>query len=74
MTNYQVELEWLDEGYVPQKVTHFTNHDGEMTPEQFDESQAKSYGYDSFEDMVARNFEKDNQTYLKYGDKAKGLI
>ena len=67
-------FEWLlDSDYVPAKVTHFTNRT-EMTPEQFDESQAQSYGYESFESMVAHNFERDQAHFLKYGDKVKELI
>lgn len=68
------ELDWLtDPNWIPVKVTYFTNH-GERSPEQFDEDQAKSYGYDSVEDMNKHNYTKQKSLEITYGDKKKDLI
>jgi len=68
------ELEWLDPDFVPTSVTIDTNHGLGMTNDEYDEAQAKSYGYDSVEDMNKHNADHDKQTYLTCGDKTKGLI
>ena len=69
------ELAWLDDNWIPEKIVHHTNVcTVGMSGEEFDEKQAKEMGYESFEDMVSHNFESDKQTYLKYGDRTKGLI
>lgn len=69
------DLGWLlDEEWLPNKVTTYTNVNMGMTSEQFDDYFAMSMGYDSNDHMIAYNYKKDKETYLKYGDRTKGLI
>ena len=64
------DLEWLDEEWLPEKVTHHTNK-GELTHNEFDEMQAQSYGYKSVEELDRHNYSRDKQKYLTYGDKSQ---
>ena len=64
-------LAWLlDEEWIPKKVV---KHIG-MSNDDFDDMQAKLYGYESVTQMNAHNYSKDMQNKLNYGDKYKGLI
>jgi len=66
-------LEWLlDENWVPKSVKYICNHG--VTNEEFDELQARSYGYKSVKDMNRYHYTKDKLKYLKYGDKSQGII
>jgi len=66
-------LEWLlDENWLPKSVKHICNIG--VTNEEFEERQARSYGYKSVQDMDQHNYTKDKLKYLKYGDKSQGLI
>jgi len=76
--DYNKELEWLtNPNWKPAQVTRLNNHfkvRDEMSNKQFDDYQAKLMGYKSHKDMVAYNYKKDKEYYLKYGDKVGGLI
>ena len=68
------ELDWLEPDWIPTKVTMHCNHKQEMSPEEFDELQAKSYGYKSIKEMHQRNYTRDKLNYLRFGDRVNGLI
>ena len=76
--NYDKELEWLtNPNWKPSHVRSIGNHFkviDELSNEKFDDYQAKLMGYKSHKDMVAYNYKKDKEYYLKYGDKVGGLI
>ena len=64
-------LAWLlDEEWKPKSVI---KHIG-MSNQEFDDMQAKLYGYESVSQMNAHNYSKDMQKLMNYGDRAKGLI
>ena len=66
-------LEWLlDDNWVPKSVKHICNIG--VTSEEFDERQARSYGYTSVQECNLYNYNKDKLKYLKYGDKSQRLI
>ena len=73
MKQLELELEWLtNPEWKPTSVKVFTNRG--ISSEEFDNWQAKNYGYKNHEDMVSHNLLKDRASYLKYGDRTKGLI
>lgn len=68
------DLDWLtDPNWIPKEVHHYTDK-VEVTDEEFDEQQARSYGYDSVKQMNAHNLNNDRMQVIEYGDKKKGLI
>jgi len=65
MKQLVLDLSWLESDWQPRKVDHHFYK--ELSAQDFDIMQAKSYGYDSVEHLNKYNYNKDMECKITYG-------